>query len=278
MPAPTLKIFEFIADIPAPAWDALAGDNPFLSHVFLNALQECGCTTLATGWQPQFLTLWLDGELTGAMPLYLKHHSYGEFVFDWAWADAYHQHDLNYYPKLLSAVPFVPVTGARLLANTPEVRTQLVHAAIQLAQETGLSSFHCLFPTLQQAQEMQGHGMMLRQGVQLHWQNPGYADFDSYLSALRRDKRKKINQERRQVREAGITFERIRGEQVTAAQWEFFMRCYTRTLRQYNSPQPLNLAFFKRIGTTWMFSCAATPSGTPVPNFSGCLDTAFSRP
>ena len=245
-----LKIIDRIADIPAAQWNTLAGDNPFLCHAFLLALQECGCTTAATGWQPQFLTLWQDGQLAGAMPLYLKHHSYGEFVFDWAWAEAYHQHGLRYYPKLLCAVPFVPVAGLRILSASAEVRTQLINEALQLAQKTGLSSFHCLFPNEQQALDMQQHGMMLRRGVQLHWHNPGYADFDGYLAALRRDKRKKVNYERRQVKEAGIRFERIRGEQATDAHWEFFMRCYTRTLRLYNSPQPLNLAFFKRIGET----------------------------
>jgi len=246
----SIKIIESIADIPDTQWNALAGSNPFLSHAFLRALQESGCTTPRTGWEAQFLTVWQDNLLAGAMPIYRKHHSYGEFVFDWAWADAYQQHGLNYYPKLLCAVPFTPITGARLLATTPEVRTQLIRSALQMAQESDASSLHCLFPDENQALEMQQEGMMLRRGVQLHWQNPGYVDFDAYLSSLRQDKRKKIKHERRKVKETGISFEHIRGEEITEAQWDFFVQCYTYTYSQYNSPPSLNLDFFRRIGAT----------------------------
>ena len=220
----SIKTIESIADISETQWNALAGNNPFLSHAFLRALQESGCTTPRTGWEAQFLTVWQDNLLAGAMPIYRKHHSYGEFVFDWAWAEAYQQHGLNYYPKLLCAIPFTPITGARLLATNPEVRTQLIRSALQMAQESGVSSLHCLFPDENQALEMQQEGMMLRRGVQFHWQNPGYADFDAYLSSLRQDKRKKIKHERRKVKEAGISFERIRGEDISAAQWDFFFQ------------------------------------------------------
>jgi predicted N-acyltransferase len=243
------KIIETIANIPETQWNALAGDNPFLSHAFFRALQESGCTTPRTGWKVQFLTLWQNDLLVGAMPIYLKYHSFGEFVFDWAWADAYQQHGLTYYPKLLCAVPFTPITGTRLLAKTPADRIQLIQSAVQMAQESGLSSFHCLFPDENQALEMQQQGMMLRRGVQFHWQNPGYTDFNAYLSSLRQDKRKKIKQDRRKVNEAGIHFERIRGHDISAAQWDFFYRCYNHTHHQYNSPPSLNPDFFKRIGT-----------------------------
>ena len=231
-------------------WDALAGSNPFLSHAFLLALQESGCATPETGWRAQFLTLWQGDNLVGAMPLYLKSHSWGEFVFDWAWADAYQRHGLNYYPKLLCAVPFTPVAGLRVLAPSPELRVQLLHAALELARELGVSSLHCLFPDESQALEMQQEGMMLRQGVQFHWQNPGYADFDAYLSAMSHDKRKRIRQERRKVREAGISFERITGDRIKDDHWVFFARCYANTHRQYHSPPPLNLEFFQRIGAS----------------------------
>lgn len=246
----TLWIVESINEIDAPQWNALAGSNPFLSHAFLKALQESGCATPETGWRAQFLTLWQDDALVGAMPLYLKTHSWGEFVFDWAWADAYQRHGLDYYPKLLCAVPFTPVTGLRVLAPTPELRAELLTIALRLAREIDVSSFHCLFPTEAQAQEMRGHGMMLRQGVQFHWRNPGYADFDSYLAGMSHDKRKRIKQERRKVKEAGITFEHITGGNITDAHWTFFERCYAMTHQQYNSPQALNLDFFRRIGTT----------------------------
>lgn len=246
----TLKIIETIADIPEAQWNALAGNNPFLSHAFLRALQESGCATPRTGWKAQFLTLWQNNTLVGAMPLYLKNHSYGEFVFDWAWAEAYQKQGLNYYPKLLCAVPFTPAAGLRLLATSPEIRAQLIHSALELAQSSGVSSLHCLFPYEDQALEMQQQGMMLRQGVQFHWRNPGYTDFDAFLSGMSHDKRKRIKQERRKVRDAGITFERIRGEKITAEQWAFFFSCFTHTFRQYNSPQPLNLDFFRLIGAS----------------------------
>lgn len=266
-PSLDLKIIETIADIPEAQWNALAGNNPFLSHAFLRALQESGCATPRTGWQAQFLTLWLDGTLSGAMPLYLKNHSYGEFVFDWAWAEAYQKQGLNYYPKLLCAVPFTPVAGLRLLAASPEIRAQLIRSALQLAQSSGVSSLHCLFPYEDQALEMQQQGMMLRQGVQFHWQNPGYADFDAFLSGMSHDKRKRIKQERRKVRDAGINFERIRGERITAEQWAFFFSCFTHTFRQYHSPLPLNLDFFRRIGAAMpenILLIIASRNGEPI--------------
>lgn len=267
LPSPDLKIIESIADIPEAQWNALAGNNPFLSHAFLRALRESGCATPRTGWQAQFLTLWQNNTLAGAMPLYLKNHSYGEFVFDWAWAEAYQKQGLNYYPKLLCAVPFTPVAGLRLLSSSPEIRAQLIRSALQLAQSSGVSSLHCLFPYEDQALEMQQQGMMLRQGVQFHWRNPGYADFDAFLSGMSHDKRKRIKQERRKVRDAGITFERIRGEEITAEQWTFFFSCFTHTFRQYNSPQPLNLDFFRRIGASMpenILLIIASRNGEPI--------------
>ena len=243
-----IRPFGHIADIPAAQWDALAGDNPVLRHAFLSALQASGCASPATGWEARFLTAWDGDRLAGAMPLYFKSHSWGEFVFDWAWAEAYKGHGLRYYPKLVNAVPFTPVTGPRLLAATAETRAALLDAGLALARERGVSSLHCLFPDEGQAREMAGRGMMLRQGVQLHWRNPGYAGFDDYLADLRRDKRKKIQQERRRVHEAGIRFERLRGDRITPAHWAFFVRCYERTHHQFNSPIALNLDFFQRIG------------------------------
>ncbi|CAH1385690.1 GNAT family N-acetyltransferase [Candidatus Nitrotoga sp. M5] len=245
----SIKIIESIADIAETQWNALAGNNPFLSYAFLRALQESGCASARTGWEVQFLTVWQDNILAGAMPIYRKYHSFGEFVFDWAWADAYQQHGLNYYPKLLCAIPFTPITGTRLLATAPEIRTQLIRYALQMAQESGVSSLHCLFPDENQALEMQQEGMMLRRGVQFHWQNPGYATFDDYLTSLRQEKRKKIKHERRKVKEANISFNRIRGNEISEAQWNFFYQCYTRTHSQYNSPPSLNFNFFKNIGT-----------------------------
>ena len=199
----TIKVIENLAEIPAAQWDALAENNPFLKHAYLNALQLTGCATAQTGWQTQFITIWDSEQLIGGMPMYFKTHSYGEFVFDWAWADAYQRHGLRYYPKLVCSVPFTPATGTRLLAKTPEVRAQLVRAALDLAKETGVSSLHLLFPYESQAHEIEAQGMVLRRGVQLHWHNADYADLEAYLASMRRDKRKKINQERRKVSEIG---------------------------------------------------------------------------
>jgi len=244
-----IRLVERIADLPSAQWDALAGANPFVRHAFLSALQESGCASPATGWDARFVTAWEGDALVGAMPLYFKSHSWGEFVFDWAWAEAYKSNGLSYYPKLVNAVPFTPVAGTRLLAATAEVRAALLDAALDLARESGVSSLHCLFPGEDEAREMAGHGMLLRQGVQLHWRNPGYGGFEDFLAGLRQDKRKKVRQERRKVREAGIRFEHLCGEQITEVHWQFFKRCYDRTHRQFNSPIALNLDFFLRIGT-----------------------------
>jgi len=264
---PILRIIANISEIPTAQWDALTGGNPVLSHAFLGALRESGCATPETGWREQHLTLWQDEALVGAMPLYLKNHSWGEFVFDWGWAEAHRRQGLDYYPKLLCAVPFTPVSGPRLLAPTPELRAELLRSALRLAQETGVSSLHCLFPAKAQAEEMREHGMMLRQGVQFHWRNPGYADFDAYLAGMSHDKRKRIKQERRKVREAGITFEHLSGDRISDAHWAFFERCYAETHRQYQAPPALNLDFFRRIGAAMadnILLVIASRDGQPI--------------
>jgi uncharacterized protein len=250
MHAPTLKIIEDLADITAADWDALAGCDPFLSHAYLYALQASGCATAQFGWQAQFITLWQDGQLQGAMPLYLKMNSYGEHVFDFAWAEAYQRHGLRYYPKLVCTVPFTPVTGARLLGTTPEIRGMLLGRALEYAKETGVSSLHCLFLDEADARDAQARGMMLRQDVQFHWRNSDYRTFDDYLAALSRDKRKRIKQERRKVHEAGITLQCVTGEHATVEQWAFFASCYAHTRQTRHSPPALNDDFFQRIGAT----------------------------
>ncbi len=244
----TLRVVDTLAEIDAAGWDALAGDHPFLRHAFLHALHESGCASPATGWTPCYLTAWDADRLVGALPLYLKTHSWGEFVFDWSWADAYRRLGGDYYPKLVAGVPFSPVTGARLLAASAETRAALLDAAVELARTRGVSSLHILFPTQDEACKLEAQGLMLRRGMQLHWRNPGYAGFDAYLADLRRDKRKKVQQERRRVREAGIRFEPLCGADIRPEHWRHFMRCYERTHRQFDSPIALNLDFFERIG------------------------------
>jgi hypothetical protein len=267
MSSPTLKLIDNIADIPAADWNALAGDDPMLSHVFFLALQESGCATPQFGWQAQFLTLWQDDHLVGAMPLYLKMNSFGEHVFDFAWAEAYQRYGLRYYPKLVCTVPFTPVTGRRLLAASDEMRALLLKHALQYAKESGVSSLHCLFLNEADALEAQTQGMLLRQDVQFHWQNPGYRDFEDFLGTLSRDKRKRIKQERRKVREAGIQVQCVAGPHATAEQWSFFAACYLHTLRLHNSPHQLNEDFFQRIGAAMpqhTLLVIATREGRPI--------------
>ncbi|OIQ93066.1 hypothetical protein GALL_249660 [mine drainage metagenome] len=248
MSTPILKIVDDLADISAADWDALSDGNPTLSHAFFYALQESGCAMPQYGWKAQFVTLWRDGRLVGAMPLYLKMNSFGEHVFDFAWADAYHRHGLRYYPKLVCTVPFTPVAGKRLLAGSEEIRGSLLKHALQYAKDIGVSSLHCLFLNEADASVAQAQGMMMRQDVQFHWKNPGYRDFDDFLSTLSRDKRKRILQERRKVKESGVELRCVTGEIATADQWAFFASCYLHTLQLHNSPHQLNEDFFQRIG------------------------------
>src|SRR5512145_953568 len=160
------RILSSLADVAPAEWDALAGASPFLRHAFLYGLEQTGCVAPDTGWTPRHVTLWQDGRLQGAMPLYLKSHSYGEYVFDWVWAEAYQRHGLRYYPKLLCAVPFTPATGPRLLAPSPELRRRLLDAAFALAAEQRASSLHILLPPETQMRELEARGLMLRASVQ----------------------------------------------------------------------------------------------------------------
>ncbi len=246
--SPLIRIIDGLEAVEPRAWNALAEEHPFLRHEFLHALHETGCACERTGWLPRYLTLWQGAALVGAMPLYLKSHSYGEYVFDWAWADAYHRHKLSYYPKLLGAIPFSPVTGSRLLARDGPTRRLLVHAALQLARET--SSLHVLFPIEAEARDFEAAGMMLRRSVQFHWENRGYSSFEDFLADLASAKRKKIRQERRKVQEAGVRFRRLVGAEIREEHWRFFARCYDVTYRAHHSTPYLNLAFFRRLGET----------------------------
>ena len=244
------RILSSLDDVPPGQWDALAGPSPFLRHAFLHGLEQTGCVAPDTGWTPRHITLWEGGRLQGAMPLYLKSHSYGEYVFDWGWAEAYQRHGLRYYPKLLCAVPFTPATGPRLLAPSPELRRRLLDAAFALAAEQRASSLHILLPPETQVRELEARGLMLRASVQFHWENPGYRDFDDFLAGMSHDKRKKIKQERRRVREAGIVFRRVTGSEASEADWDFFTRCYNRTYRQHHSTPYLNRDFFRHLART----------------------------
>lgn len=247
-------IVSSLAEVGESAWSQLLARqdeaNPFLSYAFLHALHESACAAPSTGWRPQYLLLWQGDALAAALPLYLKFHSYGEYVFDWAWADAYERNGIPYYPKLLSAIPFTPVTGARLLARDAAARAALIAALCALQESSGVSSSHVLFPPEQQAQQLREAGFMLRSGVQFHWINAGYPDFESFLATLEHKKRKNIRAERRKVREAGVTLRRVKGADIGPAEWRLFHHCYANTYAEHHSTPYLNLDFFLRIGQT----------------------------
>ncbi|MBR8072686.1 N-acetyltransferase [Burkholderia cenocepacia] len=261
------------AEVPADEWNALlardAQPTPFLRHEFLDALHVARCAVDDTGWSPHFVTLTDErtGRLAAAAPVYAKQHSYGEYVFDWAWADAYQRNNLPYYPKLLCAVPFTPVQGTRLLAADDDARRHLAATLLAFAEQSDVSSLHVLFPTGDEARLLESMGMMLREGVQFHWLNDGYRHFDDFLGTLEQKKRKNIRAERRKVHDAGVTFRRLTGDQITDADWRFFSRCYRQTYREHYSSPYLNLDFFRTIGATMpenLLLVIAEADGQPI--------------
>ncbi|MFO7542059.1 MAG: GNAT family N-acetyltransferase [Thiobacillus sp.] len=262
-----IRVVSRMTDLDPAAWDALAGDSPFLHHAFLHALETTGCVGPEIGWEPAHLALFRNDRLEAAMPLYIKHHSWGEFVFDWAWADAYRRHGLNYYPKLVCCVPFSPVPGARLLATNDADRTTLIQTALKLTQEMGLSSFHILFPTPPDHAALNATSLMHRSGFQFHWQNAGYVSFDDFLAAMTHDKRKKIRQERKKLDTLGVTFRWVEGRDSTDADWDHFMRCYADTYDRHRSEPHLNRAFFAKLRETMpdnLLLIIADKDGAPV--------------
>ena len=221
-----------------------------MRHAYLSAMHDSGSAVAATGWAPQFITLHAQGQLRGACALYLKSHSYGEYVFDWAWADAYRRHGLRYYPKLLGALPFTPVPGTRLLARDDAARAALVHVIRELAVASRLSSAHVLFIDEAERQAFAAAGWLMREGVQFHWTQDAAtpaADFGELLVRLQRDKRKKIQQERRRVADAGVSFDVLEGWAITEAHWDYFYHCYTLTYEAHHSTPYLTRDFFARM-------------------------------
>jgi predicted N-acyltransferase len=243
-----------IADIEAQRWNALVGDaQPFLRHEFLLALEESRCTVPRTGWAAQHLVLEdQQGSAQGAMPLYLKTHSRGEFVFDFSWANAYAQHGLDYYPKLLTAVPFTPVRGPRLLvapgADRASIEAALIRAVTEHARTRNLSSWHVLFPSANQGVTLNAAGLIERRDCQFHWYNHDYESFDAFLATFTAEKRKKAKRERRRVAEAGIDFETRFGGDIDARLWDKLYGFYADTFYRHGHDPYLNLDFFKRIG------------------------------
>lgn len=248
----TVRVHDSIDQIPASDWNRVAATgNPFLQHAFLAALEHHGCVGAEFGWLPQHLAAYDDrNKLVGAAPLYLKDNSYGEFVFDWAWADAYERAGGAYYPKLVSAVPYTPATGPRLLADDASVRRELLEAALQHARELRVSSLHWLFPPEAEVELMESAGLMRRTGCQFHWHNRGYRDFDDYLAGFTAQKRKKLKRERRRVAEAGLDIECIHGDQATASQLAVAAEFYRSTFDKKWGVATLNLGFFQEVART----------------------------
>ncbi|MDQ6639002.1 MAG: GNAT family N-acetyltransferase [Pseudomonadota bacterium] len=252
-----IRVFDDPTEIDSTTWDSLVvaqpSATPFASMAYLRALHESASAVPETGWAPHFLALERAGEVVAACPLYLKDHSYGEYVFDWAWADAYRRHGLDYYPKLVDAIPFTPVPGPRLLARTAEHRLLLLRAIEQLARSAKLSSAHLLFLDDADQAAAREAGWSLRSTVQFHWTNrtpEPYCDFADFLASLQRDKRKKIQQERRRVADAGVTFSVATGAAIGRADWDFFYRCYALTYRAHHSTPYLTRDFFARTSAT----------------------------
>lgn len=245
-PSYKITIVNSLDGVSEAAWQALAGPNPFVSYRFLRLLQASGCAVPRTGWHPQFLLLYRADELVAAAPCYLKMHSRGEFVFDQSWAQAFAEHGLRYYPKLLIASPFTPVQGPRLLAKDSDARFALAQSVGQICEATEASSAHVLFVEEHDKDALLAAGFMVREGVQFHWRNEDYISTDDFLAKLSHDKRKKIRQDSRYVSEAGITYRWLEGDELDEQHIEFFYTCYANTYREHWSTPYLSLDFFKQ--------------------------------
>jgi uncharacterized protein len=248
-PPSSIRVADSLTTISPLEWNDLAQHNPTLHHAWLQSMIDAGCTTSKTGWLPQFVLLEDENNtLQGALPLYMKSHSYGEYVFDWAWAEAYARAGLDYYPKLVCAVPFTPCEGNRIMASTEANRTLLLDAMLQIANDSDVSSLHILFPAEMEQSLLCNRALMMRQSIQFHWQNEGDNSFDAFLSRMNHDKRKKIRQERKSLAAKGVRFVQKIGHEITTADWDFFTRCYNNTYRAHRSTPYLNREFFALIG------------------------------
>ena len=245
-----------IGEVPAADWDACTSeDNPFVAHAFLAALEDSGSATAETGWAPHHLVVEdAAARIVAVAPMYLKSHSYGEYVFDHAWADAYERAGGRYYPKLQVAVPFTPVTGPRLLVRpgpASEAVTEAVIAGlVRIGERTGVSSLHVTFPTEAECRRLAAAGFLTRTGRQFHWANPGYADFDDFLGALASRKRKTVRRERRDALAAGLEIETLTGNEINSTHWDAFFECYIATSDDKWGYPYLTRAFFERLGET----------------------------
>ena len=249
----TLTVHPSIAEIPAERWDACAGDiNPTVGYTFLNAMEESGSATMRTGWAPQHLSIAdAAGRVVGVVPLYLKNHSHGEYIFDYGWADAYERAGGRYYPKALAAVPFTPVPGPRLLVAPdapPETKAGLVAGLVEFTRQRGISSLHINFPEDADAETLFEAGFLKRMGQQFHWTNDGYKTFGDYLAALNSRKRKAVNKERREALAPGLEIDVLTGADLQPKHWDAFYRFYLATSDRKWGSAYLNRKFFALIG------------------------------
>jgi len=251
-PSLTAQHLESIAQVDAAQWNAVAGNaQPFVRHEFLLALEESGCASPRQGWTPSHLLLRENGTAVAALPLYVKTHSRGEFVFDFSWANAYHHRGLQYYPKLVTAVPFTPVTGPRLLIADDSRRSQLtsalIRSALDLVKALGLSTWHVLFATPAELGALGQAGLVLRNDCQFHWHNRGYSSFEEFLGTFTAEKRKKVRRERRRVAEAGIRFETVWADAIDAVSWQTIYGFYADTFHRHGHEPYLDLDCLMRI-------------------------------
>lgn len=254
-----IKIHSEIKQLPAQEWNALVEDNnPFMRHEFLEALETHGCVGPEFGWIPCHIGIYEDDKLSAAMPLYQKYNSYGEFVFDHAWADAYKQAGIDYFPKLVSATPYTPATGQRLLSNTPDTPDEhyqlLMQTVAQLSVDNKMSSYHCLFPRADQLDwlaklSLNESDVLLRHDVQFHWNNNGYTEFEDFLSALTAKKRKNVRQERKRMQQSGVQLRLLDGHTATAKDWQDFAHFYKVTFEEKWSTPTLNAGFFQEVAS-----------------------------
>lgn len=248
-----LTIAESIQAVSATAWNRLAGDYPFLNHAFLSALEQHRSIGAESSWQPRYLLGYQENRLVAAVPMYLKYDSWGEFVFDWAWASAYERNGLAYYPKLVIAAPYTPVPGPRLLLekrDCPHTTAQLIEFILQYAEREQLSSLHCLFLDEIDDQQLAQHSLMGRADTQYHWHNHHYTSFDGFLAQLASRHRKKVKRERRRVAEARLTIELFHGDEISDQQWQNFYRFHRTTYLKRGHQTPFSLDFFREIGRT----------------------------
>jgi len=272
----TARVLGGVGELPAEAWDALTGGgNPFVSHAFLTAMEDSGSVGGRSGWTPLPIVIdGPDGSLAAALPAYLKDHSQGEYVFDHAWADAWHRAGGSYYPKLQIAAPFTPATGPRLLTPHPELAPALLKAAETLCRDNGLSSAHATFIEPAQVPVFEAAGWLLREDIQFHWENRDYADFEGFLAALSSRKRKDLRKERAKAQE-GVDIRAFTGDAITEAHWDAFWNFYQDTgARKWGKPY-LTREAFSLLGETMadrILLVMAFADGAPIAgalNFIG---------